>query len=122
MLREKGAFTAVRVRILGVFAGDEAGVLALAADLAAHTCLQEVRVFRAPLGTLAVLDAVVDAALALRLPSLLLSSCNVTPASAPALARLISGGTLTEVCVYNSNEQLLDQPATALLARCAACK
>jgi hypothetical protein len=62
------------------------------------------------------LDAVVDAALTLRLPSLTLFACNVTPASAPALARLISGGALTELRVWNNRQQLLDQPAAALIA------
>jgi hypothetical protein len=91
-------------------------VLALASDLAAHTCLTEVRLDRAPLGTLAALDAVVDAALALRLPSLWLADCHVTPASVPALARLINGGALTELNVWNGMQQLLDQPAAALIA------
>jgi hypothetical protein len=65
LLRNEGAFTALRVRKLRVSvatADDEAGVLALASDLAAHTCLKEVRLLRAPLRTLAVLDGVVDAA------------------------------------------------------------
>jgi hypothetical protein len=116
LLRNEGAFAALRVRKLCVDMYGEAGVLALASDLAAHTCLTEVRLDRAPLGTLAALDAVVDAALALRLPSLALCLCHVTPASAPALARLISGGALTELFVYNNTEQLLDQPAAALIA------
>jgi Ran GTPase-activating protein (RanGAP) involved in mRNA processing and transport len=62
------------------------------------------------------LDAVVDAALTLRLPSLTLFACNVTPASAPALARLIRGGALAELDVWNNRQQLLDQPAAALIA------
>jgi Ran GTPase-activating protein (RanGAP) involved in mRNA processing and transport len=58
----------------------------------------------------------VDAALTLRLPSLTLFACNVTPASAPALARLIRGGALAELDVWNNRQQLLDQPAAALIA------
>jgi hypothetical protein len=116
LLRNEGVFAAMRVQKLSVRPLDEAGVLALAADLPAHNCLKDVCLHRAPLRTLAVLDAVVDAALALRLPSLTLYNCNVTPASAPALARLISGGWLTELHVYNGTEQLLDQPAAALIA------
>jgi hypothetical protein len=57
----------------------------------------------------------VDAAVALRLASLTLFACNVTPASAPALARLINGGALIELRIYNG-QQLLDQPAAALIA------
>jgi hypothetical protein len=119
LLRNEGAFAVLRVRQLRIsraHQGDEAGVLALAADLAVHTCLTEVRLQHAPLRTLAVLDAVVEAALTLRLASLLLFDCHVTPASAPALARLISGGALTELYVDNGELQLLDQPAAALIA------
>jgi hypothetical protein len=92
-------------------------VLALAADLAAHTSLKDVCLENAPLRTLAALDAVMDAALALRLPALALVGCDITPASAPALARLISGGALTQLHVWNGGEQqLLDQPVAALVA------
>jgi hypothetical protein len=116
LLRNEGAFAALRVRKLRVDMDGGAGVLALAADLPAHNCLTEVHVHGAPLRTLAALDAVVDAALALRLPSLTLFDCHVTPAAAPALVRLISGGWLTELYVWNNRQQLLDQPAAALVA------
>jgi hypothetical protein len=117
LLRNEDLFAAVRVRKVLVLTNDEAGVLALAADLPAHTSLTNVHLVDAPLRTLAALDTVVDAAVALRLPSLTLYNCNVTPASAPALARLISGGWLTELYVWNGGqEQLLDQPAAALIA------
>jgi hypothetical protein len=117
LLRSEGAFAAVRVRKLSVsYVHHGASVLALAADLAAHTCLTEVDLRFTPLRTLALLDAVVDAALALRLASLSLSGCHLTPASAPALARLFSGSALKELYVYNNNQQLLDQPAAALIA------
>jgi hypothetical protein len=116
LLRNEGVFATLRVRKFCVDdVDDEAGVLALAADLATHTCLKEVRLHCAPLGALA-LDAVVDAAVALRLASLSLHRCNVTPASAPALARLISGGALTELSMWNDNQQVLDQPVGALIA------
>jgi hypothetical protein len=116
LLRNEGVFAALRVRKLCVDVHDEASVLALAADLAAHTSLTDVRLDGAPRRTLAVLDAVVDAALALRLNSLMLCACQVTPASAPALARLLNGGALTELHVHDRGVQLLDQPAAALIA------
>jgi hypothetical protein len=118
LLRNDGVFAALRVRKLHIAAPahDDAGVLALAADLAAHTCLVEIRMQRTALRTLAVVDAVVDAALMLQLPSLALFNCNMTPASAPALARLIGGGWLTELDVWNHYQRLLDQPAAALIA------
>jgi hypothetical protein len=89
-------------------------VAALAADLAAHASLQRVTLFRAPLTTLAALDAVVDAALARQFVSLQFWSCRLSPASAPALARLLSSGTLTEL-IISPNEALLDGPSAALL-------
>ncbi len=118
LLRNKGAFSALRVRKLSVSARahDTAGMLTFAADLAAHTSLTEVRLHYAPLGTLAALNAAVDAARMLRLDSLTLIHCAITPASAPALARLISGGALTDLQVHNTGVQLLDQPAAALIA------
>jgi hypothetical protein len=104
------------VRKLLVRAYDEADALALASDLPAHTCLTEVDLSFMPLRTLAVLDAVVDAALALRLPSLSLIYSHVVPACAPTVARLISGGALTQLYVTNVDQQLLDQPAAVLVA------
>ncbi len=118
LLRNEGVFAALRVRKLHIAAPahDDAGVVALAADLATHTCLVEIRLQRAALRTLAALNVVVDAALALRLASLTLSACHITPATAPALARLISGGALTELHICSNGMELLDQPAAALVA------
>jgi hypothetical protein len=116
LLRNEGALAVLRVRKLHVTVRNEANLLALASDLAAHTWLEAVHVYGAPLGTLAALDAVVDAALSLRLPSLTLFDCHITPASAPALARLIGGGALTELDVLNGGQQLLDPPAATLIA------
>ncbi len=118
LLRNEGVFAALRVRKLHFTAPvhDEDDVLALASDLAAHAYLANIYLLRAPLGTLAALDAVVDAAIGLRVHTLLLYDCNLTPASAPALARLIRGGALTELDVLNFGVQLLDQPAAALVA------
>jgi hypothetical protein len=116
LLRNEDVFAALRVRKLAVTVHDEPAVLALAGDLAAHTWLTEVNLQGAPLRTLAMLDAVVDAALALRLRLLTLFRCNLTPASAPALARLIRGSALRELYVFNKNQQLLDEPAAAVTA------
>jgi hypothetical protein len=56
------------------------------------------------------------AALALRLDALTLSSyCGLSPASAPALARLLAGGALRTLALVNSLQQLLDTPAVATL-------
>jgi hypothetical protein len=68
----------------------------------------------APLHMPAVLDAVVDAALAGPLQRVALHSCGLSPASAPALARLLSCDALTFLDC--SDHALLDAPAAAVLA------
>jgi hypothetical protein len=93
----------------------EAEVLVLAADVAAHAWLKELNLLGA-LPTRAALDAVVDAALARRLSSIEFSSCRLSPASAPSLARLLTGSTITELSIWGNNARLLDAPAAVLLA------
>jgi hypothetical protein len=118
MLRYEPPFQPLRLRALCVvFHGggaDEATTLTLAADLAAHASLKCVKMHNGMLHTLVALDAVVDAALAREMTSLQMYNCRISPASAPALARLLSGGTLTEL-VMGQNTQLLDTPSVALL-------
>jgi hypothetical protein len=118
VLRNEPPFGPVRVRHLtvGLHVATADAVLALAADLAAHASLTSVWLSDASLGSPAALDAVVDAALARRLSAVKLTSCSMPPASAPALARLLGGNTLTELCIGNVPGQLLDAPAAALLA------
>jgi hypothetical protein len=121
MLRNEPPFQAVRTSSLWATfpwdeGADEAPVLALAADLAAHASLRRVKLTEAPLGSAAALDAVVDAALARQLVSAHFSHCRLSPASAPALARLLGGGTLTELIIVGQKSQnLLDGPSAALL-------
>jgi hypothetical protein len=116
VLRNEPPFGPLRVRQLSVNAASAADtVLALAADLAAHASLASVWLHEAPLDAPAALDAVVDAALARSLSSVRLSSCGLSPASAPALTRLLASDTLTELYINNSAEQLLDEPAATLL-------
>jgi hypothetical protein len=117
MLRNEPPFQPLRLHALSVRFpddADEASVLTLAADLAAHASLQRVELHRAPLHTLAALDAVVYAALARQLKSLQFLVCRLSPASAPALARLLGGATLTELQI-SQPEQLLDAMSMALL-------
>jgi hypothetical protein len=92
------------------------GVLALAADLAAHASLASVWLCNTPLGAPATLDAVVDAVLARRLSFVRLNSCRLSPASAPALARLLRGDSLAKLHISGAARQLLDEPAATLLA------
>jgi hypothetical protein len=93
---------------------DEAAVLALAADVAGHAWLAELTLAGVPLNTSAALDALVGAALARRLSAVKLWRCQLTPVSAPALARLLSGG-LAQLAVVSLHPHL-DLPAALLLS------
>jgi hypothetical protein len=114
LLREP-PFGPLRMRCFTVVAkhGD---VLALAADVAAHIWLTGLRLDNANLLDPAALDALVDAALARRLSSLQLHWCGLSPASVPALVRLLAGNALAELTIGNHGVQLLDEPAAALLS------
>jgi hypothetical protein len=117
-LRNEAPFGPLRVRHLFASMDDEddaASVIALAADVAAHASLRGLSLLYASLGTAAALDAVVDAALARRMDSVTLDRCFLSPASTPALARLLGGGALTTLeCSYR--DLSLDAPAAAVLA------
>ncbi len=117
-LRNEPPFGPLRVRklLLIARAATADAVIALAADLATHASLAGVSLQHLSLGAPGALDAVVDAALARRLSSVgLHDDCDLSPASAPALARLLSGDTLMELCIQGG-PRLLDEPAAALLA------
>jgi hypothetical protein len=116
-LRNEAPFEPLRVRHLFAVMRNEdaAGVVALAADVAAHASLCSLKLHVAPLGTAAALDAVVDAALARRMDSVTLDRCFLSPASTPALARLLGGSALTSLdCSYT--DLSLDAPAAGVLA------
>jgi hypothetical protein len=83
--------------------------------LSAHASLTSLRLYHVSLAAPAALDAVVDAALANHMRVLDLQVCDVCPASAPALARLLRGEALRELHIGGSGVQLLDGPAAALL-------
>jgi hypothetical protein len=116
LLRNEAPFGPMRVRRLTAHLGgvDEAGVVAFAADLAGHASLNGMQLHFAPLHMPAALDAVVDAALARRIQSLTMHDCYLSPASAPALARLLGGDALTTLeCRFM---RMLDAPAAHVLA------
>ena len=124
LLRTNSLFQALRLRKLRVDGRNmhvtESG--ALAANLAAHASLRELALHSAPLDTFAALDAVVDAALTLRLTKLVLKDCRVGPESAVALPRLLRGDALRELALdgrdfaLDDDVRLLDAHAAALLA------
>jgi hypothetical protein len=115
-LRNEAPFGPLRVRHLeaDLTHEDEAGVVAFAADAAAHASLRELSLRGAPLSTAAALDAVVDAALAQHMQSVTLHSCRCSPASVPALVRLLGSDKLTTLQCWHMN--LLDAPTAAMLA------
>jgi hypothetical protein len=98
-----------------VYDCDADAVLALAADVAACTSLTGVGLSQVPLDSPGALNAILDAALARRLSSVVLDDCGLTPAAAPALARLVAGGALTELDLCSDNDDLLDEAAAVLL-------
>jgi hypothetical protein len=117
-LRNEALFRPLRLHQLVVTrsaVAGEAALCALAADLALHASLEGLTLRGALLGTAAALDAVVAAALACRLTSLHLTDCNLSPASVPALVRVLGGGTLTDLFLEGEPRQLLDEPAAELL-------
>jgi hypothetical protein len=116
LLRNEAPFGPLRVRILRVdgFADADA-VRFLIQELPSHTWLTGVKLVGAPLHVPAALDTVVDAALQLRLTYLELYECGLTPASAPALARVLGGSALRTLAVEGNPTALLDEPAALLL-------
>jgi hypothetical protein len=118
MLRNEGVFRPLRVHEIFVqanfgFAGD---VPALAADLAAHPSLTVVALGHTRLDSPAALNAVVDAVLTLGLSGLLLFDCGLSPASAPALARLLTHGThLRRLCINGLGNTIFDAPSAEMV-------
>jgi hypothetical protein len=92
-------------------------VLALAAGVVAHpTPLTSLGLEDAQFDNVAVLDAVVAAVLARRVRCAWFDQTGLTPACAPAVARLLGGDALQELgWACGENDHLLDEPAAALL-------
>ncbi len=118
MLRNEAPFGPLRVHHLEAdFREADAGFTAeVTAAIAAHASLSTVHLALARLDAPGALDAVVDAALARRLSAVIFYFCRLSPASAPALARLLGGSALTELYITSGGVQLLDVPAAALLS------
>ena len=121
MLRNEHPFESLRLRSLNIGYNVErhdTDVIAFAAELAAHPSLRELKLARFPLDTFAAFDAVVDAALTLRLTKLDFDDCDANPASAVALSRMLRGDALRELTwwTYRRVGVLLDAHAAVLLA------
>jgi hypothetical protein len=120
LLRNEPPFGALRLHRLRVLCGLHfagAAFLALAADLAASTFIEELVLMEAELHTPFIVNALMDAALTRRVQLLQLDHCSLSPALAPALARLLGGGALVELEIHVARgEPLLDAPAAVVLA------
>jgi hypothetical protein len=116
LLRNEAPFGPLRMRMLHVFGVEDAvAVRSFAEDAAAHASLTGLDLNWAPLNEPAALDAIVDMALECRLTYLELYECGLSPASAPALARLGAGGALETLALVGELSLLLDEPAAVLL-------
>jgi hypothetical protein len=130
MLRSEAPFGSLRARIVHVVNEsyaevgteeedthvDDADVIELAGAIRQHASLESVWLENVPLHTPAVLDAFVDAALTRRTSELDFERCSLSPASVPALARLLGSTALMRLAVVNGGRQLLDAPAAVQLA------
>jgi hypothetical protein len=125
LLRNEGAFAPLRLRklLVNFDTQTDASVLSLATDVVAHVSLPDLHLYGAPLDTPVALDAIVAVALAKRLNVLVLVNCGLSPASAPARARLLGSDALRSLLIMNGDAPLLDAAAAevfgnALRANC----
>lgn len=119
MLCNDAPFQALRISALRIMQPtddiSEAEVLLFVAALPKQSCwLQSLVLDRLPLRTTAVLDAVITSALACTVERLKFLGCCLSPASVPALSRLLPN--VQRLCVVNDHDALLDLPAAVQLA------
>jgi hypothetical protein len=122
MLRNEGVYAPLRLRLLWCTSQEmsnlyEGELVALAADIGAHTWLNDLALFHSRLYHPAALDAVVNAALTRHLSTVCLHRCALSPASAPALARLLGSASLLQLAIHGdrAHPRLLDAAASATL-------
>jgi hypothetical protein len=125
MLRCEGRFTPLRLEHLIAnadwttddFNATAGGVVELMAAVPNHATLTGMEVWSMPFDEWpAALDAVVTAALASRLTTLVFYESELGPGVAPALVRLLSGTSLTSLRIaYDTDTQQLDEDAAVLL-------
>ena len=122
LLRNDPPFGTLRLRELEIIGGDEdedtvdADMLAFATALPLHAPLRQLRLYDVSLRTPAVLDALAAAVAACTLSTLWLMRCEISPASVPALVRMLRSGALTSLQLDTDHEPLLDEPAAVQLA------
>jgi Ran GTPase-activating protein (RanGAP) involved in mRNA processing and transport len=118
MLRGEPPFAALRLRRVSLSLEDANGeaVVACLADVASHQWTTGLGLADAPLGNPAALDAVVDLALGRRFTAVALRECSLSPACAPALARLLGSSALKELALTGNGLLLGGAGAAAQLA------
>jgi hypothetical protein len=126
MLRNEPPFEPVRlaklsVRHMQVNGNNGATALALVAGVLVHAApLLELDLCNPPLYEEEVLDAVVDAVLERRVRCVKFSGewMGLTPASVPALVRLLGGDALQELCIFcdEEDDHVLDNRSAGQLA------
>jgi hypothetical protein len=111
-LRREGRLAPLRLRALAVDCGGASAeaLTSLAADVASHGSLTRLSLTHARLHAPGVLDALVGALLARRVPSLALWECTFPDAPAASLARLCAGGALQELSLISSLVAADDAP------------
>ena len=111
MLRNEAPFGALQLSTLCVYDDEgnanEAALLSFCSAVPAQAPLRVLRFDALPLRA-AVMNALSAAALAHKLLELYVIQCDLSPASVPALARLIRGGVLKTLVINNAFNPLLD--------------
>jgi hypothetical protein len=114
LLHREPPFQALQMHTLSVDLPDVAAVYVFIADLPSDPPVRNLLLTGRPLRQPAAMNAVVDAALATRLPGLSLPFNLMFPGSAALLARLLSGTSLSELSFgYGLGA---DEPAAAVLS------
>ena len=120
MLKNEAPFGALQLRRL-FLAEDrttpppgDVEVLEFCSAVSTHVSLNQLVLCDVPLGTPAAINALSAALLACKLRELRLNACLLSPASVPALERLIRGGVLESLIVVNENEGPLLHGAAAV--------
>ena len=122
MLRNDSPFEPLRIRDLEIDGADDdepaadADVLAFVAAVQRHASLRQLGLFAVSLRTPAVLDALAAVVTASALPALWLVGCGLSPASVPALVRMLRRGALTSLELSNNREALLVAPLAVQFA------
>ena len=106
MLRNKAPFGARRLQYIHIYdlcstgwPRGQAGWASFCADVGRHASLDHLGLVCAPVHTTDAMGALVDACISIRLRSLRLHDCSLTPAVVAPLTRLVAAGALRELSI-----------------------